>query len=228
MKKGILIPVMLFMLLEASIAMASGLLGGTGVTDKRTFDQDGMTKIETLAIADSIYSGPNSDEEPEKSDLADIIMEGTLKDEKGELSYISYRDIASSIRASSHVDILRLDHKKAFSEYKKNIALYADAYVVTTVSNGTSKNDGTRLNIFFEVYDAKTHKIIYAYRKLAPKTATRDTLLYTEIAKDFFKDFLDDRKEAIENAEKEKRAILKADEKAAEKAAKEARKNQAS
>ncbi len=224
MKKSLQLLLMLCVfMLGTQVSFAAGLLGGTGVTDKRVFDADSLIKVETLAIADSIYNGPTSEGEPEIDDLPDILMEGTLADKKNELSYISYRDVAQSIKVARHVDILRLDHKKAFNEYKNNIAMYADAYVVTTVSNGTSMNDGTRLNIFFEVYNAKTNKIIYGYRKLAPKNATRDALLYTEITKDFVRDFINDKKDAIEAKEKEEKAILKADKDAAKKAEKEAK-----
>ena len=84
-------------------------------------------------------------------------------------------------------------------------------------------NDGTRLNVFFDVYDARTNKIVYSYRKLPPKSAVRDSLLYTEIAKDFFSDFIDAQKQAIEDKEKEDKAILKLEKEEAKKAAKEAK-----
>ena len=141
------------------------------------------------------------------------------------LNYISYREVCQNIKVSKHVDILRLDRKKAFGEYKEAIGKYADAYVVVTVSNGTSANDGTRLNIFFDVYDANTSKVIFAYRKLAPKSATRDTLLYTEIAKDFYTDFIKAQEQVEEDMEKEAKAILKMEKDAAKKAEKEAAKN---
>lgn len=70
---------------------------------------------------------------------------------------------------------------------------------------------------------ALTNKIVYAYRKLAPKSAVRDSLLYTEIAKDFFSDFIDAQKQAIEDKEKEDKAILKLEKEEAKKAAKEAK-----
>ena len=97
--------------------------------------------------------------------------------------------------------------------------------MVVTVSNGTSANDGTRLNVFFDVYDANTSKVIYAYRKLAPKSATRDTLLYTEIAKDFYTDFIKAQNKVEEDKEKEAKAILKMEKDAAKKAEKEAAKS---
>ena len=84
-------------------------------------------------------------------------------------------------------------------------------------------NDGTRLNVFFNVYDARTNKIIYAYRKLAPKSAVRDSLLYTEIAKDFFSDFIKAQKQAVEDKEKEDKAIFKQEQQEAKEAAKAAK-----
>ncbi len=223
MKKCLQLLLMLCVLvLGTQSAFAGGLLGGTGVSEDRVYDPDGMLKIKTLAIADPIYNGPTTEGEPEIEDLPEILMEATLADKKGVLNYISYRDVCQNIKVAKHIDILRLDRKKAFSEYKESIGKYADAYVIVTVSNGTSANDGTRLNIFFDVYDANTSKVIYAYRKLAPKSATRDTLLYTEIAKDFYTDFIKAQEKVEEDKEKEAKAILKMEKDAAKKAEKEA------
>lgn len=226
MKKCLQLLLMLCILvLGAQSAFAGGLLGGTGVSEDRVYDQDGMLTIKTLAIAAPIYNGPKTEGEPEVEDLPEILMEATLADKKGVLNYISYRDVCQNIKVAKHVDILRLDRKKAFGEYKEAISKYADAYVVVTVSNGTTTNDGTRLNVFFDVYDADTSKVIYAYRKLAPKSATRDTLLYTEIAKDFYTDFIKAQERVEEEKEKEAKAILKMERDAAKKAEKEAAKN---
>ncbi|MGM9581778.1 MAG: hypothetical protein ACI3U2_11170 [Anaerovibrio sp.] len=226
MKKCLQLLLMLCVLvLGAQSAFAGGLLGGTGVSEDRVYNQDGMLKIKTLAIAAPIYNGPKSEGEPDVEDLPEILMEGTLADKKGVLKYVSYRDVCQSIKVAKHVDILRLDRKKAFGEYKEAIGKYADAYVIVTVSNGTSMNDGTRLNLYFEVFDAKTNQIVYMYHKLAPKSATRDTLLYTEIAKDFYTDFIKAQEKVEEDKEKEAKAILKMERDAAKKAAKEAAKN---
>lgn len=226
MKKCLQLLLMLCILvLGAQSAFAGGLLGGTGVSEDRVYDQDGMLKIKTLAIAAPIYNGPKTEGEPDVEDLPEILMEGTLADKKGVLNYISYRDVCQNIKVAKHIDILRLDRKKAFGEYKEAIGKYADAYVIVTVSNGTSMNDGTRLNLYFEVFDAKTNQIVYMYHKLAPKSATRDTLLYTEIAKDFYTDFIKAQEKVEEDKEKEAKAILKMEKDAAKKAEKEAAKS---
>ena len=226
MKKCLQLLLMLCILvLGAQSAFAGGLLGGTGVSEDRVYDQDGMLKIKTLAIAAPIYNGPKTEGEPDVEDLPEILMEGTLADKKGVLNYISYRDVCQNIKVAKYIDILRLDRKKAFAEYKEDIGKYADAYVIVTVSNGTSMNDGTRLNLYFEVFDAKTNQIVYMYHKLAPKSATRDTLLYTEIAKDFYTDFIKAQDKVEEDKEKEAKAILKMEKDAAKKAEKEAAKS---
>ena len=226
MKKCLQLLLMLCILvLGALSAFAGGLLGGTGVSEDRVYDQDGMLKIKTLAIAAPNYNGPKTEGEPDVEDLPEILMEGTLADKKGVLNYISYRDVCQNIKVAKHIDILRLDRKKAFGEYKEAIGKYADAYVIVTVSNGTSMNDGTRLNLYFEVFDAKTNQIVYMYHKLAPKSATRDTLLYTEIAKDFYTDFIKPHEKVEEDKEKEAKAILKMEKDAAKKAEKEAAKS---
>ena len=226
MKKCLQLLLMLCVLvLGTQSAFAGGLLGGTGVSEDRVYNQDGMLKIKTLAIAAPIYNGPKTEGEPEVEDLPEILMEATLADKKGVLNYISYRDVCQNIKVAKHIDILRLDRKKAFAEYKEAISKYADAYVIVTVSNGTSMNDGTRLNLYFEVFDAKTNQIVYMYHKLAPKSATRDALLYTEIAKDFYTDFIKAQEKVEEDKEKEAKAILKMERDAAKKAEKEAAKN---
>ncbi len=226
MKKCLQLLLMLCILvLGAQSAFAGGLLGGTGVSEDRVYNQDGMLKVKTLAIAAPIYNGPKTEGEPEVEDLPEILMEATLADKKGVLNYISYRDVCQNIKVAKHIDILRLDRKKAFGEYKEAIGKYADAYVIVTVSNGTSMNDGTRLNLYFEVFDAKTNQIVYMYHKLAPKSATRDTLLYTEIAKDFYTDFIKAQDKVEEDKEKEAKAILKMEKDAAKKAEKEAAKS---
>lgn len=226
MKRGLQLLLMLCVLmLGTQVSSAAALFaGGTGVSDERIYDADKILQVKTLAVADSIYNGPKVDGEPEIEDLEDLLMAGTLADKDNVLSYVSYHDVCQNIRAAKHVDILRLDRRKAFKEYKAAVGSYADAYVITTVSNGTTMNDGTRLNVFFDVYDAKTHKVMYAYRKLAPKSAVRDSLLYTEIAKDFFQDFLKVQEKVAEDKEKEAKAVLKLEKEAAKKAAKEAEK----
>ncbi|MDD3115012.1 MAG: hypothetical protein PHQ44_04685 [Anaerovibrio sp.] len=224
MKRGLQLLLMLCVfMLGTQISFAAGLIGGTGVSDERIYDGDSILKVKTLAVADSIYNGPTTAGEPEIDDLPDILMAGTLADKKNVLTYVSYRDVCQNIKMSSHIDILRLERRKAMAEYRSAISSYADAYVVTTVSNGTNMNDGTRLNVFFDVYDARTNKVIYAYRKLAPKSAVRDAVLYTEIARDFFSDFLKVQERVQEDKEKEAKAVLKLEKDAAKKAAKEAK-----
>lgn len=201
---------------------AAGLSNATGVSEERVYDQDGMLKVRTLAVAAPIYNGPTTEGEPEVEDLPEILMEATLADKKNVLQYVSYRDVCQDIRVAKHIDILRLERHKAFAEYKKEIGNYADAYVIVTVSNGTTANDGTRLNIFFNVYDAATSNVVYTYRKLAPKSAARDALLYTDIARDFYVDFIKAQKRVEEEKEKEAKAVLKLEKEEEKKAAKEA------
>ncbi len=108
MKKCLQLLLMLCILvLGAQSAFAGGLLGGTGVSEDRVYDQDGMLKIKTLAIAAPIYNGPKTEGEPEVEDLPEILMEGTLADKKGVLNYISYRDVCQNIKVAKHIDILR-------------------------------------------------------------------------------------------------------------------------
>ena len=90
MKRGLQLVLMLCVfLLGTQVSFAGGLLGGTGVSDARVYDSEGLIKIQTLAIADSIYNGPTSEGEPEIDDIPEILMNGTLVDKKNVLNYIS-------------------------------------------------------------------------------------------------------------------------------------------
>ena len=119
MKRGLQLVLMLCVfLLGTQVSFAGGLLGGTGVSDARVYDSEGLIKIQTLAIADSIYNGPTSEGEPEIDDIPEILMNGTLVDKKNVLNYISYREVCQNIKIARHIDILRLDSRKAFKEYR--------------------------------------------------------------------------------------------------------------
>ena len=103
MKRGLQLVLMLCVfLLGTQVSFAGGLLGGTGVSDARVYDSEGLIKIQTLAIADSIYNGPTSEGEPEIDDIPEILMNGTLVDKKNVLNYISYREVCQNIKIARH------------------------------------------------------------------------------------------------------------------------------
>ena len=148
---------------------------------------------------------PVEEIEPQKDEMLDIIYKASEVDKKGYFTYMSYRDVCQKVKDSEKVDILRLERHKALAIFKPQIGKYVDAYVEVTVSNDT------RLNIFYNVYNAKTNDVIYTYRKLAPKDSTRDALLYSELTKDFYRDFLDAIEKVRKDKEKEAKAIIKDD-----------------
>ena len=103
MKRGLQLVLMLCVfLLGTQVSFAGGLLGGTGVSDS-----EGLIKIQTLAIADSIYNGPTSEGEPEIDDIPEILMNGTLVDKKNVLNYISYREVCHTL-LFFHISLISL------------------------------------------------------------------------------------------------------------------------
>lgn len=194
--------------------ISSAAMWENGVHKEDVYNSQGLLDIHTIAIARPMYTKVD-EVEPTMDELMELVYEaaGTV-DKKEKFKYTSYREVCQGIRVANKIDILRLERHKALKEFKSEIKNYADAYIEVTVSNDT------RLNIFYDVYNAKTHELLYSYRKLTPKTSTRDELLYAEMSQDFYKDFLKAVDKAENEKEKEDKAILKNEKAAADKAAK--------
>ena len=218
MKRYVQLLTMLFVLMIGTQVSFAGLWEN-GVHKEDIYNKDRMMEIETLAIANPLYAPADTEVEPSKEYMTDIIFEASETDKNQQLMYIPYRDVCQKIKDDQKVDVLRLERRKSAAIFKKEIWKYADAYLEVTVSNDT------RLNIFYSVYDAKTNEVMYTYRKLAPKESVRDKVLYTDLSKDFYNDFLSAIRKAKEEKEKEEKAIIKANAKA-EKKAKEEKKTE--
>lgn len=197
--------------------VSSAAMWENGVHKEDVYNAEGLLNIHTIAIARPMYTKVE-EIEPTMDELMELVYEASSADKKEKFKYVSYREVCQGIRVANKIDILRLERHKALKEYKAEIGNYADAYIEVTVSNDT------RLNIFYDVYNAKTHELLYSYRKLTPKTLPRDEALYTEMSQDFYKDFLKAVEKAENDKEKEEKAIVKNEKAAAEKAAKAAKK----
>ncbi|MCR5175340.1 MAG: hypothetical protein K6C05_00665 [Anaerovibrio sp.] len=166
------------------------------------YDGDAMLEVKTFVIG-NIYYMPQ-DGEPTQEDLLNILYNQAVKNtKKSEYTFTSYPDFCQEINKRDHVDIYRLGRRKALEIFKEKVGSLADAYIVCTVSNDT------RLNVFYDVVSAKTHEVIYSYRKLAPKSSVRDELLYNEMTADFYNGFQHRVKKLMEEKAEEEKAILK-------------------
>ena len=174
----------------------------SGSHTEDVYDGDALMSIQTLAIGNPYYTPQGG--EPSREDFTAMLYDQAVKtDKQMNMVYKSYIDVCQAINQSEHIDIYRLERHKALSVFKPQIKFHADAYVVATVSNDT------RLNIFYEVVDAKTGDVLYVYRKLAPKKAERDELLYKEMTASFYSDLQSAIKKLKREKAKEDEAIMK-------------------
>ena len=165
---------------------------------------DGYRLIEMTNFAiGNCYFSPQ-DVEPTNEELLNMLYEEAIKaNKKMDFTYTSYFDICKEINREEHIDIYRLGRRKALEIFKGQISKYVDGYIVCTVSNDT------RLNIFYDVVDAKTHDVVYSYRKLAPKDSVRDEVLYREMTRDFYVALGERIIKLKKEKEEEDKAILK-------------------
>lgn len=174
----------------------------SGSHTEDVYDGDALIGINILAIGNPYYT-PQSGE-PSREDFTAILYNQALKNDKRmDMTYKSYIEVCQAINQAEHIDIYRLERHKALSIFKPQIKNYADAYVVATVSNDT------RLNVFYEVVNAKTGDVMYVYRKLAPKKAERDEALYTEMTASFYATLTSTINKLKREKAKEDEAILK-------------------
>lgn len=171
-------------------------------TSKETVYSYGMLDAKSFVIGNPQFSP--QDEEPTVEELTKMIYDQAVKNnKKNQFSYMSYQDFCRTVNNKEHIDIYRLGRHKALELFKERVKDYGDAYIVCTVSNDT------RLNVFFDVVDSKSHEVLYSYRKLAPKGTPRDTKLYEEICRDFFNAYSNRIKVVAREKKEEDELILK-------------------
>jgi len=157
-----------------------------------------LTAVKRLAIAMPNYYKVE-DSEPHMSDLIrELYNTGRLT---STIEIVSYDDIAAAIRRNTGIDILSLETPEAEKVYNRYIAQFADAYVITTVTNNAKVPW-----LFFYVYNAADGKLMYSYSyqsRLTSKTSKG----YSKAAEDFFKQF--DATTAASITEKDERKKLK-------------------
>ena len=171
------------------------------------YENKDLSTVQRLAIGMPLYWPPYSSA-PSVNDLLSIMFTSSRA---SKIMILSYDDIASNIKRDKNIDIKQLPKKKAMAVYSENVGKYADACVIATVTNGK------RLEMFFEVDDAKTFEGLCDYRATASRGDTPSTAVFQTLSEEFFrafddatKDQINDREKAARDAEKAERDAVKA------------------
>ena len=136
-----------------------------------------LTTVKKLAVAMPEFYKIESTE-PEIHDwIKDIYDAGKRS---STLEIISYEDVAAAIRRDTGIDITVLERLEAEKVYKKNIARYADAYVVLTVANSEKLPQ-----LFFYIYQTTDSKLMYTY-KARSRLYSKSAASYAKMADEFF------------------------------------------
>ena len=194
--KKILAALMMFAIfLTSSVALAA--------YEENIEDDADLVSVKKIAVAYPNYY-KIEEAEPEIYDFArDIYNAGRFTSSR---EIVSYEDVASAIRRDTGIDIHSLDVPEAEKVYSQNVGRYADAYVITTVTNNSK-----RPWLFFYVYNAADSKLMYTY-SIQSNVLDKTAKDYGKAAEDFFKQFDETAKK---NMSKEERKALEEKQKAA-------------
>ena len=195
MKKFLAVLIMLTVFVTSSIAFAA--------YEENIEDDADLVSVKKMAVAYPNYY-KIEEAEPEIYDFAkDIYNAGRFTSSR---EIVSYEDVASAIRRDTGIDIHSLDVPEAEKVYNQHIGRYADAYVITTVTNNSK-----RPWLFFYVYNAADSKLMYTY-SIQSNVLDKTAKDYGKAAEDFFKQFDETAKK---NMSKEDRRLLEEKQKAA-------------
>ena len=158
-------------------------------------DDVDLNSVKKMAVAYPNYY-KLEEAEPEIYDLAkDIYNAGRFTSSR---EIVSYEDVAASIRRDTGIDIHSLDVPEAEKVFKQNIHRYADAYVITTVTNNSK-----RPWLFFYVYNAADSKLMYTY-SIQSNVLDKSAKDYGKAAEEFFKQFDTTAKKNLSKEERKK------------------------
>lgn len=96
---------------------------------------------------------------------------------------ISYEEIVNNIKKDTGVDITALNYMERKKAYRANVGKYADAFVVATVANNSSKPQ-----FFFEVRNAKDSSMLYVLSSQSSDIGKNEKD-YMKACEDFYKKF---------------------------------------
>ena len=114
-----------------------------------------VANIKTLAIAAPLYTEKKG--YPTLEEYINILNTRGAKVSPKKYKVVPYDVIAKGILQTTGKDLYTLNRIASVRVFRNNIAQYADAYVVPTVT--TSK----RTVLFFDVHSAATNDLLYTY-----------------------------------------------------------------
>ena len=94
-------------------------------------------------------------------------------------------EVAAKIQQDAKLDITVLENRKAAKAFKEHVGKYADAYVITTVSNSILL--GT--TFFFDVYRAGSNDLLYTYEIHVNKGEADSEAVFRYLSSQFYKHF---------------------------------------
>ena len=96
---------------------------------------------------------------------------------------ISYDEIANNIKKDTGIDITALNYMERKKVYRENVGKYADAFVVATIANNSSKPQ-----FFFEVRNASDSSMLYVLSSQSGDIGKNEKD-YVKACEDFYKKF---------------------------------------
>lgn len=148
---------------------------------EETISEDAdFSSIKKLAVALPLHYKVEITE-PTADEFGDILSNAGRLAEN--ITVISYDDIVDMLWEDVKIDIKALNEKESRKIFNENISKYADAYVTAT-----SANNNRFLQIFFEVRDSKTGKIMYVFNTQS-RNYGKNLKGYTKASEDFYKRF---------------------------------------
>lgn len=180
------------MTLLFSFAAAFAMPTTKAVVMDGSFD---LSSIHTIAVCTPNYIPTIGG--PDINTVTDQIAQSGYesKDIKG-ITVFPYSVISKQIKKETGVDLTTLSKDEAKKEFQKNIAKYADTYLVATIANDS------RVVIFYDLYSAKDGKYLYSYEVIGGGQSDNNINSYKSFNNLFYKGLSDSIKDQHKNAEK--------------------------
>ena len=176
-------------------------------------EQEGQSAadVKTLAISAPLYMEKKG--YPTLEEYINVLNTRGAKVSPKKYTVVPYDVIARDIMQKTGKDLYTIGRIPAARVFKNHVAEYADAYLVPTVTMGR------RTVLFFEVYSAKTHELLYTYQIILASDDLDTVGTYSDMVSLFYDEFA----AVVEKHKKEKKDEEKAARKEREKAERRAR-----
>lgn len=162
------------LLLTSSVALAA--------FEEKIEDDVDLSTVKKIAIAIPEFYKVEQ-REPTLEELTKDLGEAGI--EASTLEILPYEEVIAAIRRDTGIDIHSLEPAEAEKFFHRHVRHYADAYLVLTVANNSSKPW-----LFYYIYDSKTSKLIYTY-SVQSRLLGHSAKDYFNTSKDFFRHFDD-------------------------------------